>query len=180
MAKTLDELRALAVTSAPSPGQGLALDPAGNLPLAVRKLLPGYQFDYEELNGLVSVVSSTRGSPTTVVAGNAVIYDGVTRIQVDCFFPIIRTAAVSDAALNFVLLDGSNDFGRIASFEQQAPDLTNNPTFAARFSTFFSPPAGKHTYTVAAYQSGGNGTVGGGVGGAGTVNSPGFLRITRA
>lgn len=134
------------------------------------------QYDYVEITANVT----TAGAAVDAITGNAVTYDGATRIKIEFYSPqlFIQTNATG-LAVN--LYEGASDLGQVcglyASTGTTIAEL-DGPGYGCRFLT---PTAGSHTYKFKLSRVTGAGTVGisAGSGGAG-VMVPAFLRITAA
>ena len=155
-------------------GQGLALDPTGQLPSAVRQVTRGYELSYTEFTGNVSITATTEATANTIVTAPALIFDGQTPIIIK-FSAFEAVTAAAGTQLNFWLYDGANSIGGLAALFASAG------TVAAQVEREreFTPTVGPHTYSIRASNSAaGTATVFSGAGGVGN-NLPGFLRITR-
>jgi hypothetical protein len=134
----------------------------------VQKFMPGFEYDYVERTTALTVSATTAAGANVFIDGNAVTYDGSTRIKVECFAPYFQ-------GNNFIavsLWDGSTDLGSVAQSNVNSPV----PCYGVRFVT---PSAASHTFHFKAWRGTTSGEVNADVGGAGT-RVPGFLRITRA
>lgn len=151
---------------------GTLLGQASSLPAWV--VPPGYEYDYVEITSAVTVVSTTQATPTTVITGNAVTYDGSTRVKIEAFFPY--ATIIAGQSFRLVLWDGSSEVGAMASLVGS----TGNSQFTFSAQRFLTPSAAAHTYSIRAYSSGGTTSACGA--GAGTSGNfmPAFLRITKA
>jgi len=130
-----------------------------------------------EITADVTVSATTAAAATTCITGNAVAYDGSTRICIEVYSPAVITASTSNAEVLTQLWDGSTDLGRLAYHGRGDGTRGDfNQLLARRFLT---PTAATHTYSIRAYRTAGNGTWGAGAGGA-DANLPAYLRITRA
>jgi hypothetical protein len=128
------------------------------------------QHDYVEITSDVTITGTSDTSPTTCITGNAVTYNGSTRIKVEVF------SAASLGALYCIvqLWEGtSTDLGKIAQITSPTGSLTA-PIYGVRYMT---PSAGSHTYTIRAWKFGGSAVFSAGAGGSNTL-FPAFLRIT--
>jgi len=141
-------------------------------------LPPGYQYDYAEVTGAVTITGTSEGSPTNIVVGASVAYDGSTAVLIEAFIPDwLINGSVGDQAV-LALYDGTTSIGIIA-----APGVNVNTTtirgayYVARKIT---PSNASHTYKLAGYKTAGGATVQAdvGAGAAGNV-MPGFIRITK-
>lgn len=159
----------------PTPGQGIALAPDRQLPLAIRQLLPGYVFAYNEYQSNVSVTATSEGTANTVItapASGSLTFDGATLIWVEFFCIAAVTSAVS---LRFALFQDGTSLGTLG--EVTIGSGNDDPIYLKRR---FTPTAGAHTFSVRGYNtSAGTATLAAGIGGAGT-NLPGYIMISKA
>lgn len=168
------------VTRAPAGGKGVALDWRGNLPLAVRKQLPGYEYGYAEFTALFTTTATSEATAGIVVAAPTLIFDGATRVKIE-FFAMTANVGTS---LRWVALwlyedqgSGATSIGQIG--EQDVP--TGGYGGPVSCSRLMTPILGSHVFSIRASVGGGAGTavIGADVGGTGK-NMPGYIRITRA
>jgi len=138
---------------------------------------PGYEFDYVEMTSNVTVTATTDGNSngTALIDGNAVTYDGSTRIKIECWFHALEINEPNVGRIN--LYDGTTDLGRMILTGIGAGTATTDFTlYGVRFLT---PPSGSHTYHIRGWKTAGTFTVYGGAGGASTI-LPAWYRITKA
>lgn len=140
------------------------------------------EYDYVENTAGVTVTATSdgNGNGTAWIDGNAVAYDGATRIKIECYAPFWNYN-ISNANILVNLYDGTTDLGRMANMGPSATTSTNQnvtPLYAARFLT---PSNATHTYHIRAWKSSASGTaaIGGAAGGA-SAYLPGWYRITKA
>lgn len=157
-----------------APLAGKVLTGAGVTTRVAYKYPPGYEFDYAELTGSVTISGTTEAAATTILTGNAVTYDGSTIIKIEAFFPLITW--VQNDNTRFWLYDGSSSIGEIA--RRTAPTTTPAHQSEGTFQRRLTPSAAAHTYGIRASSPTGGGNVNGGAGGAGNL-VPGFIRITK-
>lgn len=139
---------------------------------------PGYEYDYVAITSAVSVTGTSAAGATTAITGNAVAYDGSTRVKVEVSSPFIEAPAVLNASIVVNLWDGSTDLGRIGILTAPAAGQCRAPLRAAIFLT---PSNASHTYTVKTWVTSGTGSFGAGAGGGSGANYIGaFMRIVRA
>ncbi len=146
-----------------SQGTGITLTQSGHdISIAATEL------DYVERTSNLTVTATSEGTPDTVIDGNAVTYDGSTRVKIEFF----ATFFSATAALVVTVWDGSTDLGRICQ-----TNLQGVPAYGARFLT----PSGvaSHTFHIKAWKTSGTSSLNGGTGGVGNYE-PMFLRITKA
>lgn len=129
------------------------------------KLIPR-ELDYAQITANVAISATTEGTAQTVITGNAVTYDGSTRVKIEFYSPKFNISSGNTGDL--VLLRDTTVIGH-------AEGTTAMPYRAEVFET---PASGSHTYTAKAY---GNSacTVQAGPGGSGQF-FPAFLRVTTA
>jgi len=132
----------------------------------------GQELDYAEITADVSV-----GGATTVLTGNAVTYDGTTKILVEFYASHFSLSTTNSATLSINLYQDGSDIGRIwqANAAGGATAWTGSGIHACRRLT---PSAASHTYSIRASQINGTHTINAGAGGSGNV-MPAFMRITR-
>ena len=116
---------------------------------------------FEPVGGFLNIPSTNPNAPTTVVTASPLTFDGVTTIRIEFFAAGIdidqRGIANSGAALLEIYEDGtaigiSGDFNASAGIYYET---------VCYVSTFVTPAAGTHTYSLRAYgQGGGGGAVG--------------------
>lgn len=129
------------------------------------------QLDYVEFTSDVTVNTHSAAAAVAVVTGNAVAYDGATRISVEFYSP---SGAIGTDLIVLLVEDGTS-IGQLAYSSGPAQNKTE--TIHAR--RFLTPSAGTHTYAIKAYTSSLDGLIRGGAGGAGAF-MPGYIRITEA
>src|SRR5947209_13886410 len=66
----------------------------------------GTQFDYVEITANVTVSSSNPAAPDDVIVGNAVTYDGATRIKIEFYAPVVE---VNHNSMAIDVWDGTTD-----------------------------------------------------------------------
>ncbi len=134
--------------------------------------LAGYEITYKERTTSLSVTATTEGAAQDFITCDAATFDGGA-VVVDFYCPSAQ--AGSGAMLDVLLQEGSTVLGYLA--EVGGGSSTRNVTMRGSFR--FTPTAGSHTYKVTAFRQVANGTLQGGVGGAGAF-MPAFVRITKA
>lgn len=135
----------------------------------------GTELDYVELTSNVTVSSTADGASggTAIIDGNAVSYDGSTRIMVEFGFAV---TVPNGAELVVNLYDGTTDLGRMAFFSNQGSTSADSTLYARRFLT---PSNASHTYHIRGWRVTSNCTVLAGAGGSAT-RMPAWYRITKA
>lgn len=174
MGKTLEELLQIPNAAQPTPGQGLVLGIDGQLPLAVRQTLPGYEIGYDQVTGNVTVSSTTEATGTAVISAAAHVFDG-SAVMAEFFSEFVNPASAAAAFIVICLFEGTTQIGRLGAVINSAAN-TMGASVCGRLR--FTPTAAPHTYSVTAYQGGGNGVIIAGAGGTG-VAAPAFLRFTK-
>lgn len=161
----------------PTPGQGLVLDAIGQLPLAVRQTLPGYEIAYDQITSPVNVVSTTEGTPTSIIPGTSKTYENVP-YMFHFNSPHVDTPSVAGGFVAVLLMEDGVSIGRIALVTTSAALSVGEGT---SIPFRFTPTAGAHTFGISAFASSTTGTpdVGAGAGGAAGTYAPSFLRVTR-
>lgn len=148
-----------------------------NFKLTLAELLTGAELDYVEKTSNTTVTATTDGNSngTAIIDGNAVTYDGSTRIKLEVWFPVLEINEPNVGHIN--LYDGTTDLGRLILVGVGAG--TGTIDFAVYGVRFLTPSAAAHTYHIRGWKSGGTFTAGAGAGGAST-NMPAWYRITKA
>ena len=136
----------------------------------------GSILDYEEIAASVPVTSNSEAAPNNVIAVPARTYDGSTAVWIEFRASEVTPAAVAGAWVILTLWDAAVDLGRLAMIRTPA---ASNMDWAGVVRVKLTPSAGSHTYSVKAWQIGGNGVVSAASGGAGAV-FPASLCVSRA
>jgi hypothetical protein len=124
------------------------------------------ELDYVEYNAGDIAVSGSSGTPTNLLSGAAVTYDGSTRVKIEFW---AAGAFAGSAALIIELYDGGSLLDRIF----QTNSALGAPAYGVVFRT---PTAGSHTFHIKAWKNGGTD---GAIAAAATY-APIFMRITTA
>jgi hypothetical protein len=145
---------------------------------------PGFQLDYVEITASVTITAVTAATAQSIIDGNAVTYDGSTRVKIEFWAAATGNSGVT--GMNFIadLWDGGTDAGVIAQQDLSSAVFTganvatfNMNTYGARL---FTPTAGAHTYHIKGWEpTGANAIVRAGNGGASTY-FPAWYRVTIA
>jgi len=132
------------------------------------------EYDYVERNTALTVTATTEGTAQAFIDGNAVTYDGTTKVKIEfwCGF----TANINDTGV-ITLLDGATAIGWLSQIGNNSATIQDNLAFYG--CRFLTPTAASHTYHIAAWKTSGTFIVTGGAGGAGT-QVPAWYRITKA
>lgn len=128
------------------------------------------ELDYVERTTNLTVTATTPAGANTFITGNAVVYDGSTRICVEVFAPAVGATQFCDLQL----WDGATDLGAIG----EVAGTSDSGTILGR--RFLTPSAASHTYTIKAYRGATGATVYAGSGGTSGEYLPAYLRITTA
>lgn len=137
---------------------------------------PGYELDYVQIT---SPVTNATGTPATAITGNAVTYDGATRVKLEVSASALYVTGASGTSSKLHLFEGSTDLGILAQlYDALGSAELDAPVYRA---VFLTPTAGAHTYLIKLARDDGTGTAGlvAGAGGAATAY-PAWYRITRA
>lgn len=135
------------------------------------------EYDYvENATGTITVTSTSDGNSggQAFIDGNAVTYDGSTRVMIE--FGVYAFDITTNDDLLFNLYDGTTDLGRMWN---SGTASTANLTSGAHQKRFLTPSTGSHTYHIRVWKTGGTAHVYTGTGGASTA-MPGWYRITKA
>lgn len=133
----------------------------------------GYEYDYKQITARpADITATTEATAQTMVAGNAVTYDGSTDVLIEFFAPGLDVAA--SRTVYFCLYDGAASIGNWGYNGFQNTENFRAINLALRIR----PSAAAHTYTVKAYTTGGASTLFAGAGGVGN-DMPAFIRITK-
>jgi hypothetical protein len=171
----------LEVSSAPSQGQGLALDDIGRIPSALRSTFAGYEYEYQEQPADVSITATTVGTAAVVVTADAVTFDGSTTVMIDFFCGRVdHPSGAANRGAHLTLYDALNG-GAAAQVGadrwvdlglSDAVETLRSPVVAWRRLT---PASGSHVFSVRGWVTAGTATW------RGTGDwPPMFIRITRA
>lgn len=153
-----------AITDFPSSGSG-----AGT---------PGYEYDYVERTSNLTVTATSDAAAQDLIVGNAVTYDGSTRVKIEAFVVAASITPNQNVVLN--LYDGSTDLGRLCNIgPPTGTGASGSMVMMMKGERFLTPSAGAHTYKVRAWKTGGTAVVAADTGGAG-LYLPAWYRITKA
>lgn len=109
------------------------------------------ELDYAEIAANVNV-GGLAASPTAILTGNPVTYDGATRVKVEWYAQVVELPG-GYFDLNIGLYESGSLVCRlVGAFHDQ----TNAFDWTGYGATFLTPTAGSHTYTVAGYRSPGS------------------------
>jgi hypothetical protein len=131
------------------------------------------EYDYVERNSSdLTVTATSAATAQDFIVGNAVSYDGSTRIKIEFWGLGDVTTA------NFVvveLYDGTTDLGQLCQLDANNSYIIAN-IYGVRFLT---PSAATHTYKIKAWKDAGTAHLFGRAGGTNTI-MPAWYRITLA
>lgn len=133
--------------------------------------IAGYELDYVEITGNVSVTATTEGTANTVVTGSAVSYNGSTIVMIEGYIALANPSGSS--SMVFVLTDGGSAIGEFATI-----NVSTGIYMPLYFRRRLTPSNASHTYAIKAYTGAGTATVYAGSGGA-AGKMPSFIRITK-
>lgn len=139
---------------------------------------PGFEFDYVERTSNLTITATSAATAQALIDGNAVTYDGATRILIQVFVPFISCTNAGEQSF-IDIWDGATDLGICIDIQGVTGASENALTCIA--GRFLTPSAGSHTYHAKTWKSAGAGfsEVVCGAGGAG-LRLPAWLRITKA
>src|SRR5262252_7062478 len=102
--------------------------------------MPGFEIDYVEITGNVSITQTTEDTANTVITGNSVSYDGSTPVVIEFYAQQARpdTTAVARSQTYALYEDGAS-IGQIGSSATPSNSSDNKPTILKRRMT---PSAG--------------------------------------
>jgi hypothetical protein len=147
---------------------------------AILKLLD--LVDFAPAGNKVTITSTDPNSPTTIVTGNNVAYDGLTQVDIQFFAAGIDCDQRFQTGLAAVLLElyvDNTASGVLFDFNVNNGDYGQVPCFLSAIDT---PPAGSHAYSIRGYKQSSGGSIGAAnVYGNGVVTPhatrPGFLAV---
>jgi len=128
------------------------------------------EYDYVERTTTLSVTPTSDATAADFIVGNAVAYDGSTRVRIEFCAPYISSSSGQAVVCN--LYDGSTDLGRV----MEGFGVVDSPGKAV---VYITPTAATHTYKWRAWKTGGTASIGAGGSGAGAY-FPAFMRISKA
>jgi len=127
------------------------------------------EIDYAQIATDSAGITATAEPGTTFLTGNSVTYDGA-KVKIECY--LHQTSAAAIGQITYVVLRDSTVLGQFRS-RQNGAEIQ-----LVYLEVYDTPPAGAHTYKVAAFVNTGTLTIKGSPGGSGNL-IPTFLRVTR-
>lgn len=157
----------------------IAVDAKGRITSASNVAISGgggsTELDYVERTTNLTVTATSDATAQAFITGNAVSYNGTTRIKIEIFATLMDITA--SQALTINIYDGSTDLGRLLGIQANAG--TGSSNFSAYGARFLTPSNASHTYSLRAWKTGGTGQIFCGAGGTATL-LPAWYRITTA
>ena len=135
-----------------------------------------YELAYTQFTAPVSITATTEATATTIVTASAVTFNGSTVAVIEFCCPYVDVPAnAAGNTCSICLYDGAASIGILS-----VPGSASNvgvfvPGSGQRVLT---PSAAAHTYSIRAFRSNANCTIGVGAGGLGAY-MPGFIRIRK-
>lgn len=124
---------------------------------------PGRSGGWQEIGYVEGIpditVSGTSAVPTTILTLPALTFDGATTIELEFWARSVVPAAAANAYIAWAVWQDGVMLGVNAPFFQLPSGGGSSP---AHLKTRIKPSAGSHTYSIRAWQVGGNGTMVGG------------------
>lgn len=125
-------------------------------------------YDYVERTTNLVVTATSAATAQAFISGNAVSYDGSTRIRIEAF--VASSDITGNQFLQLELYDGSTDLGILTSYGS-----ASNSGMQIYGCRFLTPSNASHTYNIKTWKTGGTANLYA----AGTY-LPAFLSITEA
>ncbi|HEU5004919.1 MAG TPA: capsid cement protein [Candidatus Saccharimonadales bacterium] len=139
-----------------------------------------YELAYAERNSnSISVTATGSGSYTTIVTAPSITMDGNTPINVEVYSPYYYAPATNGGTLFIAILDNGSVVKIPGIFNTDGSSPSTFQSSAGVLSYRYTPSAGSHTFTFAAFESGGQAYVGSGDGTTGSY-APAYIRVTLA
>ena len=142
-------------------------------------LPPGYEIGYDQITSGVNITGTTQGTATAIISCSAHTFDGGP-VLLTVHFPQVKLSTVAGNGIGMTLFESGSAVCDLAFFRVNvAPAVSHFLPMQGLLR--FTPSAGSHTYTIAAYTASTTGTpaVGAGTGTGGAV-APAFARFTKA
>jgi len=139
----------------------------------------GAELAYNEFTAPVSCPNTTEAAATQLVASTSVVFDGATKIRIECFAPAYVSTATGASGGTFLVLWDNTANVSLGLLAADKPSETNADQFVPVCVRHLTPVAGARVYSFRAYgQSASILTVQADVGGVGK-RVPGYIRITK-
>lgn len=155
---------------------GQVLQGTGNGTGAV--VLPaGFEIAYDQITAPVAIVSTTEGTPTTIIGGTAHTYEALPYLF-SFYAPVITLPSTVSGSSTVLLIQDGASIGRIWAANNEVVAVVGS---AGGWGTLrFTPSAGSHTFAIAAFVTATTGApaVVAGAGGA-AAYAPAFIRATK-
>lgn len=136
----------------------------------------GREIGYDQITATVNITGTTSGTATTIIAAAAHTFDG-TPVLLEFSCPQIITPSVAGNSVGIGLYEGGSLVSLLATVLTPAAANMRAPVCARQR---FTPSAGSHTYTIAAFVTSTTGTPQAVAGtGIGAGQAPTFLRFTK-
>lgn len=114
---------------------------------------PGSLLDVVQNATDITVTSTDHTNPTTLITGNPISLDGVSKIRIDfgaAAADVDQRGLGTPGALLIDLYDGTTEVGVMADQNASAGAYVDQPLYA---STVLTPSAGTHTYKITAFKN---------------------------
>lgn len=119
------------------------------------------QVAFDPVAGFIEVTSTNSAAPTTIITGSAIVYDGLTLVRVEVYTAAIDVDQRGIANTSSTVFELYEDGVAVGLFGAWNANEQQYISWACYATTFFTPTAGSHTYSVRAYKiPGGAGTSG--------------------
>jgi hypothetical protein len=132
--------------------------------------LPGTEIAYDAITSAVTITGTAASVATTIITGTQHTYDGAPVIAEFCATAIL-TAAVASSLVQIAIFEGSTQVSSLIA--QAMPSSAAAIRVPCIGKARFTPSAGLHTYSVAAWNASSGSAIEAGSGAAA------YLRITK-
>lgn len=137
----------------------------------------GFEVGYDQITTGVNITATTLGTANTIIACAAHTFDGAA-VLLTVFFPFVKIGSSAAAQIWVVLNEGGVNLGELGSLGYPSGTLSQIMPWCLQYR--FTPSAGNHTYTIAAFTNSTTGTPACGAGAAGSgAFVPAFARFTK-
>lgn len=141
--------------------------------------LPAARLDYVEETSWtgtgLAITAASRPTAQTVITGNAITLAATTIVKVEVYIPIVSSSG--SGGCDFSLWLDGNDERKIAELIATA---AGGAEFCLYAASFFSLPAGTHTFLVKAWNQGNTVALFGGPGAGATDVAPAWYQVSHA